>query len=103
WSRVSAHGLAGRARAALGADMRGALSRCRQPVLSVTYDADDVVPPSCADEIRRCCVHARGVTLPGDHLAMFRDPGPLVAEIARFVDVDCAPAGVRLPQAPASA
>jgi pimeloyl-ACP methyl ester carboxylesterase len=103
WSRVSARGLAGRARSALGADMRETLRCCRQPVLWVTYDADDVVPPSCADEIRRHCMHARRVTLTGGHLAMFRDPEPLAAEIVRFVEVDCAPEGVRLPQAPASA
>jgi pimeloyl-[acyl-carrier protein] methyl ester esterase len=95
WTRVSARGLAGRARAALGADMRETLGRCRQPFLCVTYDADDVVPPWCADEIRGHCTHARRVTLPGGHLAMFSDPGLLAAEIVRFVEVDCAPAGVR--------
>jgi pimeloyl-ACP methyl ester carboxylesterase len=103
WSRVSARELAGRARAALGADMRETLKRCRQPVLSVTYDADDVVPPRCADEIRACCTQARRVTLPGGHLAIFHDPEPLAAEIVRFVEVDCAPRGVRPPWAPASA
>ena len=103
WSRVSAHSLASRARAALAADMRETLRRCGQPLLCVTYDADDVVPPWCADDIRRHCIHARRVTLHGGHLAMFSDPGPLAAEIARFVDVDCAPAGVRNLQAVASA
>jgi pimeloyl-ACP methyl ester carboxylesterase len=103
WSRVSARELAGRARAALGADVRETLRQCQQPVLSVNYDADDVVPPWCADEIGRHCPHARRVTLPGGHLAMFHDPEPLAAEIARFVQVDCAPAGVRLSLSPASA
>lgn len=103
WSRVSAHGLAGRARAALGADVREVLSRCQQPLLWITYDADDVVPTWRADEIRRYCIHARSVTLPGEHLAMFRDPESLAAEIVRFVEVDCAPAGPRLTQAPAPA
>lgn len=102
WSRVSSRGLAGRARAALGADMREALTRCEQPLLCVTYDADDVVPPRCADEIRRHCAHARRVTLPGGHLAMFSDPGPLAAEIVQFVETDCAPVLVRLSQAAAS-
>jgi len=103
WSRVSARGLAGRARAALGADVREALSRCQQPLLWITYDADDVVPMWCGDEIRRYCVHARSVTLPGEHLAMFRDPESLAAEIVRFVEVDCASAGLRITQAPAPA
>jgi pimeloyl-ACP methyl ester carboxylesterase len=94
WSRVSAHGLAARARAALGADMRETLMRCGQPLLCVTYDMDRVVPPWCADEIQRHCMRARRVTLPGGHLAMFGDPGPLAAEIVRFVEVDCAPASV---------
>src|SRR5262249_49865501 len=88
WSRVSAHALAARARAALSADMSETLNRCGQPLLCVTYHADDVVPPSCADEVRRHCVHARHITLPGGHLAMFSDPGPLAAEIVRFIDID---------------
>jgi pimeloyl-[acyl-carrier protein] methyl ester esterase len=100
WSRVSAHGLAARARAALGVDVRETLSRCRQPLLWVTYDADDVVPPWRSDEIRRYCIQARSVTLPGGHLAMFGDPELLAAEIVRFVEVDCAPADVRLSPAP---
>ena len=82
--------------------MREALTRCEQPLLCVTYDADDVVPPRCADEIRRHCAHARRVTLPGGHLAMFSDPGPLAAEIVQFVETDCAPVLVRLSQAAAS-
>jgi pimeloyl-ACP methyl ester carboxylesterase len=103
WSRVSARGLAARARAALGADMRENLSDFRQPLLCVTYAADHVVPPWCAEEIRRHCAHARCVTLRGGHLAMFSDPGPLAAEIVRFVEVDCAPAGIRPSQVAASA
>jgi len=103
WSRVSARALATRARAALGADMRETLRRCGQPLLCVTYDADDVVPARCADEIQGHCTQARRITLPGGHLAMFSDPEPLAAAIVRFVEVDCASAGVRLPQASASA
>jgi pimeloyl-ACP methyl ester carboxylesterase len=103
WSRVGARELAARARAALAADVRDALSRCQQPVLSVTYDADEVVSPRCGDEIRRYCTHARHVTLPGGHLAVFHDPEPLAAQIVRFVEVDCALAGVRPPPAPVSA
>jgi pimeloyl-ACP methyl ester carboxylesterase len=103
WSRVSARGLAARARAALGADMRENLIRCGQPLLCITYDMDHVVPPSCADEILRHCMRARRVTLPGDHLAMFGDPGPLAAEIVRFVEVDCALPGIRPSQVAASA
>ena len=93
WSRVSARNLAGRARAALGADLCETLSRCIQPLLCVAYDADDVVPLQCADEIRRHCRHARCVILPGGHLAMFSDPGPLAAEIVRFVEMDCVTTG----------
>ena len=103
WSRVSAHGLAGRARAALGADTREILRHCPQPVLCVTYDADDVVPPRCADDIMRNCTHARRVTLSGGHLAMFSDPAPLAAEIARFIEVDCAAGRVNPLPAAASA
>ena len=93
WARVSSRALAARARAALSADVRDTLSHCAQPVLCVTYAADGVVPPWCADEIRRHCAHARSIALPGGHLALFTDPGPLVTEIARFVASDCAPAG----------
>jgi pimeloyl-ACP methyl ester carboxylesterase len=103
WSRVSSYGLAGRARAALGADACETLRRCDQPLLCVTYDRDAVVPSSCADDIQRHCMHARRVTLPGGHLAMFSDPGPLSAEIVRFVEIDCAPAGIRPSQVVASA
>jgi len=91
WSRVSARALASRARAALGVDLRGTLSLCQQPLLCVTYDADNVIPTRSSDEIRRFCAHARGVRLAGGHLAMFHDPEPLAAEIVRFVEVDCAP------------
>jgi pimeloyl-ACP methyl ester carboxylesterase len=83
--------------------MRETLRGCEQPLLCVTYEADAVVPLSCADEIRDHCMHARRVTLPGGHLAMFTDPEPLAAEIVRFVEVDCASASVRLSHFPASA
>ena len=83
--------------------MRETLHRCGQPLLCVSYEADNVVPPKCADEIQSHCMQARRVTLPGGHLAMFSDPEPLAVEIVRFIEVDCAPAGVKLPQVPASA
>jgi len=91
WSRVSAHVLAARARSVLHADTRETLGRCRQPVLSLTYAADDVVPARCSAAIGRHCPHARHVALPGSHFAMFTDPGATVAEVVRFIEVDCAP------------
>jgi pimeloyl-[acyl-carrier protein] methyl ester esterase len=103
WSRVTSRALAGRARAALGADMRETLRRCKQPMLCVNYEADDVVPTSCADEIVDHSMHARRVALPGGHLAMFGDPRPLATEIVRFIEVDCARQRVKLLQATASA
>jgi pimeloyl-ACP methyl ester carboxylesterase len=103
WSRVSSRSLAARARTALGADVRETLKRCTQPVLCVSYDADEVVPSSCADDISRYCMHVRRVTLPGGHLAIFTDPGSLAAEITRFINVDCAPQPITPSGAAASA
>jgi pimeloyl-ACP methyl ester carboxylesterase len=96
WSRVSARGLAGRARAALSADERRTVRRCHQPVLCVEYEGDEVMPAWCMDEIQRHCARSRRITLRGGHLAMFSDPDPLAAEIVRFVEIDCASSNVTL-------
>lgn len=85
WSRVPAGVLAARARAAVAVDVREAMSRCAQPVLCVSFDRDDVVPLSNAEEIRQYSPAAELVTLPGGHLAMFADPQPLAGVITSFV------------------
>lgn len=85
WARVSARGLAGRARAVLGSDVRELWRGCRLPALCVIYDADKVVPRRWSEEIVASRPSTRLVTLPGGHLGMFDDPQALVAEIVRFV------------------
>ena len=86
WQRVSARGLAARARAALNVDVGVTLAHCPQPILNINFDRDTVVPRSNADDIHahRCGVEQ--ATLAGDHLAMFHEPAALAAEIVRFVN-----------------
>lgn len=97
WQRVSARGLAARARAALKVDVRTVLADCTQEILSVTYDRDTVVPRHNAEEIRQHCPRARQLMLPGDHLAMFTDPAPLAGAIAAFIgDTGPAPGAFEL-------
>jgi pimeloyl-ACP methyl ester carboxylesterase len=90
WARVSARGLAGRARAVLTVDVRDLLrSRCRDlPVLSVSYEADTVVARRWSDEIIDCSPSAQTVVLPGGHLGLFDDPQRLAAELVRFIELD---------------
>jgi len=85
WSRVSAHCLAARARAILDVDVRDTLRTCAQPVLCVVFDQDEAVPRRSADEILLHCPSTQLVTLPGDHLAMFADPGRLTHELVSFI------------------
>jgi pimeloyl-ACP methyl ester carboxylesterase len=49
--RVSAHCLAGRARAVLDVDVRAALAACSQPVHSISFTHDRVVPRRNVDAI----------------------------------------------------
>lgn len=85
WQHVSARSLAGRGRAILRVDVRKTLDAVSQPVLCVAYEHDRVVPRNCAEEIMKHSARARLAMLPGGHLAMFTDPGPLAAEIEHFV------------------
>jgi pimeloyl-ACP methyl ester carboxylesterase len=92
WQRVSARGLAARARAALKVDVRAVLAGCRQPLLNVDFDRDAVVPRHNAEEILAQRRDADRVTLAGGHLAMFHDPAALAAEVLRFVESGAAQA-----------
>jgi pimeloyl-ACP methyl ester carboxylesterase len=86
WQRVSAHGLAARARSALKVDVRVALAHCLQPILNISFDRDTVVPRSNADEINSHRFGVTQVTLSGDHLAMFHDPTAVATEVVRFMN-----------------
>lgn len=86
WQRVSARGLAGRARAVLAVDVRAALANCGQPLLNVSYDRDTVVRRRYGEEILGHRKHATSACLSGGHLAMFSDPAALAAEVVRFVE-----------------
>jgi len=91
WSRVSAHCLAARVRAIFDVDVRDTLRTCAQPVMCVVFDQDEAVPRSSAEEILLHCPSTRLVTLPGDHLAMFADPGRLTHELVRFIQDEDSP------------
>jgi len=85
WSRVPARAMAARARALLRVDVREVLRRCAQPVLGIVFEDDEVVPRIRSEEILDCSPSARLVTLPGDHLATFKDPASSAREIVRFI------------------
>ena len=85
WRRVPARCLAARIRAILAADVRERFSRCKQPVLCLHFNGDTVVRRHNAEEILRGRPEAELVTLPGDHFAMWKAPGPLAAAVARFM------------------
>jgi pimeloyl-ACP methyl ester carboxylesterase len=85
WSRVPARVLAARVRALFRVDVRETLRRCAQPVLGILFEDDEVVPRNRSEEIRECSPSARLVTLPGDHLATFKDPASSAREIVRFL------------------
>jgi pimeloyl-ACP methyl ester carboxylesterase len=85
WRRVSARCLAARVRAVLDVDVRETLRKCDQPVLCITFENDTVVPRQSVEEIVAIQPAARAITVPGDHLAMCKDPGPWTDAIVRFI------------------
>jgi pimeloyl-ACP methyl ester carboxylesterase len=88
WSRVSARGLAGRARSVLQSDVRELLRRCSQPVLAIAFADDRVVDYDYVAEIAKHRAGARVVTVPGGHMGLFTHPKEPVAEILRFIHAD---------------
>ena len=93
WRRVSARCLAARLRAVLGVDVRAQWRRCEAPGLCLAFTNDKVVPPRCAEEIVRGRPSVRLISVPGDHLAMCKDPLPWTQEIVRFVTEVAHPTG----------
>ena len=85
WRRVSACCLAARSRAALGVDVRVQWQLCEPPALCLTFEDDGVVPRRCAEEILRGNPSTRMVSVPGDHLAMCKDPVRWTREVVRFM------------------
>ncbi len=88
WSRVSARGLAGRARSVLNSDVRALLQSCRQPVLAIAFAGDRVIARSFVEEILDFSSPARMVTLSGGHMGLFTDPKGPAAEILRFIHAE---------------
>lgn len=88
WARVSAWGLAGRARAVLGCDVRPLLRQCRQPVLALAFADDHVVARPFVEEVVSCSGSGRMVTVPGGHMGLFTHPKEPAAEILRFIHAD---------------
>lgn len=88
WARVSARGLAGRARSVLRSDARNLLQHCPQPVLAIAFADDRVVAREYAAEITGGRTRARLVTLPGGHMGLFTHPQGPAAEILRFIHAE---------------
>jgi len=85
WRLISAGLLARRLRAIAGVDARGALRRCRGPVLYLAASDDRVVPPRCFEEITRDRPSVTLKTIPGRHQAMYANPHPAAQAIAEFI------------------
>jgi pimeloyl-ACP methyl ester carboxylesterase len=85
WSKVSAAALAARLRAILDIDVRAIARVCHQPVLSIVFEQDTVVPRTSSDEILQTCPSAKEVMLPGNHFAMFSDPVVFAAKALSFI------------------
>ena len=77
--------LAARAREVLRVDVRQLLGTGPQPVLSVAFADDGVVPRRYSEEVVDHHHNGRLVLLPGGHLAMFEDPHSLAREVVQFV------------------
>ncbi|MGB8354722.1 MAG: alpha/beta hydrolase [Chthoniobacteraceae bacterium] len=85
WARVSARCLASRVRAVLGVDVREPFKKCNQPILCIAFDDDRVVPRHNAEEILFHRPSAKLAVIPGDHLAMCKDPADWTREITGFI------------------
>lgn len=92
WRRVSARCLAARLRAVLAVDVRPQWRQCNAPALCLTFADDKVVPPHCAEELRLGRPSMRAIAVPGDHLAMCKDPAPWTRQIVQFIKEVCDPA-----------
>jgi pimeloyl-ACP methyl ester carboxylesterase len=86
WARVSSRCMASRIRAILHVDVRESFRECRQPVLSISFSGDRVVPRSNADEIRREAPSATTVSIPGGHFSGCMNGRTLASEIVRFIE-----------------
>ena len=86
WKRVNARVLAARLRAILGVDVREPLCQCRQPMLYLASQRDDIVPRRNADEMLALQPSVRVVTIPGRHQAMYTHPEAAAQAIAEFID-----------------
>ncbi len=85
WSRVSTGSITDRARAALSVDARAIYRACPQSALCIAFERDGLISKSRTEDFLAREAPTRLVHLPGDHLAMYRDPLPLRDEIVRFI------------------
>jgi len=83
--RVSARCLAGRARAVLDVDVRGALRGCRQPVHCISFTDDRVVPRRNIDAILREAPDAGCASVAGSHFSGWTNAEALAAEVEKFI------------------
>lgn len=86
WRRASAGPLAKRLRAVLDVDVQALLGICRQPLLCLAFEDDDVVPMANAEEVVRQHPDARLVTVPGKHLGIWTHPDRVAREVVCFVN-----------------
>lgn len=85
WARVSSQCMAARIRAVLRVDVREPFRKCRQPVLSIAFDDDRVVPRANAEEIRREAPSATTVTIQGGHFSGCMNGRAVADEVVRFL------------------
>jgi len=83
--RVPARCLAGRARAVIDVDVRGALRGCVQPILCVSFTRDRVVPRRNVDAILQEAPRATHAVVAGGQFSGTRNASAFAAEVERFI------------------
>lgn len=83
--RVPARTFAARVRAVVDVDVRALLRRCRQPILSISFEHDTLVPRRNVDDIVREVPLAKIVAVPGGHTSACLHSEVLTAEVEKFV------------------
>jgi pimeloyl-[acyl-carrier protein] methyl ester esterase len=88
---AEAHGQAGpealacRVRAALSVDAGSALQACQVPLLYLRSEADEVIPSSRSEDVRRRAPAVEIVTIAGPHLALATNPGAAWRALEAFM------------------
>ena len=85
--------LAGRLRAVLASDVRGAVGRIGVPILYIRAEQDRLVSGLCVEELRQIRPEMSVAVLAGPHLLLQRWPQRAAEAVVRFIR-SCRPSGV---------